>query len=155
MKHAIFKPLKNPKLFTSYVFLAIFLYTIGEYFTDREVMLGNYGKFHTYFDYTLSILVALLFPLFLIGIAHRGYLFGKKELLSKKWGFGISSGLIWVILSWASCCGPTLAVYFGLIPLMTWLPYDGIEIKLISIIVLLWANYDLYTNLETCRHKGK
>jgi hypothetical protein len=46
-----------------------------------------------------------------------------------------------------------LALYFGLIPLMTLLPYDGLEIKFLAVVWLLWANYDLYKYLELCRMK--
>lgn len=40
-------------------------------------------------------------------------------------------GIIGTIISGASCCGATLAASFGLLPLMSLLPYDGLEIKLI------------------------
>lgn len=57
------------------------------------------------------------------------------------------------ILSGCSCCGLTLASYFGLLPLMSFLPYSGLEIKILGTLGLLWALYDTYKNLETCRVK--
>jgi hypothetical protein len=66
---------------------------------------------------------------------------------------GASGGIIGTIISGASCCGGTIAIYFGLIPLMTLLPYDGLEIKGLAVLGLLWAIWDLYTHLETCRMK--
>jgi hypothetical protein len=36
---------------------------------------------------------------------------------------------------------------------MTALPYDGLELKVIAVIGLLWANYDLYKYLELCKMK--
>ena len=62
-------------------------------------------------------------------------------------------GIIGTILSGCSCCGLTLAASFGLLPLMTILPYDGLEIKILGALGLLYATWDIMVNLETCRVK--
>jgi hypothetical protein len=38
---------------------------------------------------------------------------------------------------------------------MNLLPYDGLEIKIIGTIGLLWALHDTYKNLEVCRMPKK
>jgi hypothetical protein len=63
-------------------------------------------------------------------------------------------GLIGTIISGASCCGATLAVYFGLLPLLTALPYSGLEIKILGTLGLLYALYDVLKNLEICEVKS-
>lgn len=80
-------------------------------------------------------------------------MFGHKENLHHKTGIGAISGVIGTILSGCSCCGLTLASYFGLLPLMNLLPYSGLEIKILGTIGLLWAIWDTYRNLEVCRVK--
>jgi hypothetical protein len=116
-------------------------------------MVGNYGKLHTYTDVALSMIMITGVPLFIIALYHKGSLFGKREHLHHKTGVGILSGLIGTIISGASCCGLTLASYFGLLPLMSLMPYDGLEIKLLGTLGLLWALSDILRNLETCSVK--
>jgi hypothetical protein len=116
-------------------------------------MFGNYGKFHTYTDIVLSMIMIFGFPLFIMGMYHKGSLFGRQENLQGKSIVGTISGTIGTILSGCSCCGLTLASYFGLLPLMNFLPYDGLEIKILGTLGLLWALSDILRNLETCRVK--
>ena len=149
----ILKPFQKPTLFSLYVFLVIVLLLLWWNFTNIEIMFWNYGNFHTYADIIFSMIIVFCFPLFLIGITYKWLLFWVRETIGWKNGIGASGGIIWTIISGASCCGWTLAIYFGLIPLMTLLPYDGLEIKLFAVIWLLWANYDLYKYLEVCRIK--
>lgn len=149
----ILKPFQKPTLFSLYVLLVIVLLLLWWNFTNIEIMFWNYGNFHTYADIIFSMIIVFCFPLFLIGITYKWLLFWVRETIGGKNGIGASGGIIWTIISGASCCGSTLAIYFGLIPLMTLLPYDGLEIKLFAVIWLLWANYDLYKYLEVCRIK--
>lgn len=117
-------------------------------------MVGNYGKLHAYLDVSLSIIMILGFPLFLMGFYHKSMLFGKGSL-DKKSGTGIVGGIIGTLISGASCCGATLATYVGLLPLMTLLPYDGLEIKILGTLGLLYALYDILKNLEVCQVKKR
>ena len=95
-------------------------------------MFGNYGELHTYTDIALSMVMISGVPLFIMAVYHKASMFGKSETLSGKTGIGAIGGTIGTILSGCSCCGLTLASYFGLLPLMSFLPYDGLEIKLIG-----------------------
>ena len=114
-------------------------------------MFGNYGTVHTISDILLSAFMILGFPLFLVSLMYRGEKFGTKDSLSGKSGVGLFSGILGTIISGASCCGLTLASYFGLIPLMTLLPYAGLEIKIFSVAGLLYALWYTLKNLDTCK----
>lgn len=150
---AIKKVFSRPWLFWMYMILILISFGIWWYFTDVRIMLGNYGKPFTYTDVGLSMLMVVGFPLFLVGILYKWLRFWHRENLDTKTGIGTISGLIGTILSGCSCCGLTLASYFGLLPLMSFLPYSGLEIKILGTIGLLWAIRDTYKNLETCRVK--
>ncbi|MDD2693766.1 MAG: hypothetical protein PHY14_02440 [Candidatus Gracilibacteria bacterium] len=145
------KPFKKRSLFITFIILVLIGFGIWWYFTDIAIMFGNYGKTHTYIDISLSVVMILGFPLFLIGILYKGMLFGHRENLHHKTGIGTLSGIIGTIISGSSCCGLTLASYFGLLPLMSMLPYSGLEIKILGTAGLLWAIQDTYKNLEVCR----
>ncbi len=147
------KIFSSPVFLLSYVFLVFSAFGIWWYFTDVQIMFGNYGKLFTYTDISLSMLMILGFPLFLVGILYKGFRFGYRENLDTKTGIGTISGIIGTILSGCSCCGLTLASYFGLLPLMSFLPYSGLEIKILGTLGLLWAIRDTYQNLESCRVK--
>lgn len=149
----IFKVLSSPRFFLSYILLVLIAFGIWWYFTDVRIMLGNYGKPFTYTDVSLSMLMVVGFPLFLVGLFYKWLRFWHRENLDAKTGIGTISGLIGTILSGCSCCGLTLASYFGLLPLMSFLPYSGLEIKILGTLGLLWAIRDTYQNLETCRVK--
>ena len=146
--HILFRSKKRKYIYTLFVAT---LWIIWWYFTDISIMLGNYGAFHTTIDILLSMLLILGFPLFLTALMYRGERFGKKEPLSRKNGVWFFSGVLGTIISGASCCGLTLASYFGLIPLMTLLPYDGLEIKILSVVGLTYALWEILKNLDTCK----
>lgn len=138
----------------AYISLILIAWSVWWYFTDVSIMIGNYGKLHTYTDVALSMVMIVGFPLFLIGFSYKASLFWKKTINTQS-GTGMISGTIGTIISGASCCGATLATYFWLLPLMTLLPYDGLEIKILGTLGLLYALYDIMKNLEVCQVKRK
>ena len=149
------------KLFSSWknilIYLTLTIITLWLWwnFTDIEIMFWNYGPLHTYTDIGLSIIMILGFPLFLIALIHRGWTLGNKENLSTKTGAGLLAWIIGTIISGCSCCGLTLAAYFGLLPLMNFLPYDGLEIKIVATLGMLYAIWDILRNLESCKMPKK
>ena len=123
--------------------------------TDMAIMFGNYGYVHTSLDIALSLVMILFFPLFLIALIYKSYKFWKRANINWKTSTGIVWGIIGTIISGASCCGATLAATLWLIPIMSLLPYDGLEIKIIGTLGLLYALYDILTHLETCKIRKK
>jgi hypothetical protein len=139
----------------AYTILILIAWSTWWYFTDIAIMLWNYGKIHTYIDIGLSIMMVFGFPLFILALSYKIMLFGNKENLHRKSIIGTIGGIIGTILSGSSCCGLTLASYFGLLPLMGFLPYSWLEIKILGAIGLMYALYDIMKNLEVCRMKKK
>ena len=153
----MFKNLKNLfsswKYFISYIVLVFCAFWIWWSFTDVRIMFGNYWSLHTYTDIALSWIMILGFPLFILALIYRGWKFGKTENLNTKTGVWLISWIIGTIISWASCCGLTLAAYFWLLPLLNFLPYDGIEIKVLWVLGLLYALWGILSELESCKIK--
>jgi hypothetical protein len=143
----------SPARILSYLILMLLAASLWWYMTDILIMFGNYGNTHTYTDIILSVVMILIFPLFLVALFYKSWKYGKRADMGPKTGTGIIGGTIATIISGASCCGATLAAYFGLLPLMALLPYDGLELKIIGVIGLLYATWDILVNLETCRVK--
>jgi uncharacterized membrane protein len=64
------------------------------------------------------------------------------------------SGIISVFITGASCCGITLISVLGLSSVIGFLeifPYHGLEIKALSIALLIYAVLDSLRNLESCK----
>ncbi len=135
----------------AYFALSILLWMLWWYSTDIRIMFGNYGKLHTYLDIWLSIFIILLFPILIISIFYKSWKYWKRadiELKTINWAI---SGILWTIISGASCCGATLGTYFGLLPLMAFLPYDGLELKFVWAVWLVYGLYNSLLYLDTCK----
>jgi hypothetical protein len=139
----------------AYIILVLAAGLLWWYTTDIAIMFGNYGTLHTYADIVLSMIMIFGFPLFILAVVYRGLLFGNRSNLDGKTGIGAIGGIIGTIMSGCSCCGLTLASYFGLLPLMGFLPYDGLEIKIIGTAGLVYALIQILGNLQTCKIKTK
>ena len=141
----------SPQRLISYLILTLLAGILWWYSTDIRIMFGNYGGLHTYTDIVLSILMILIFPLFLVALGYKSWTYGKRADIGAKTSTGIIGGIMGTIISGASCCGATLAASFWLLPLMSLLPYDGLEIKILGALGLLYATWDIMKNLETCK----
>lgn len=148
------KIFSNQKRILAYTVLVLISWLVWWNFTDVAIMIWNYGKFHTYTDVALSIIMITLFPLFIMGFWHKSMNFGKKSLNVGSWT-GILGGIVGTLISGASCCWATLAAYVGLLPLMNLLPYDGLEVKILGTLGLLYALYDILNNIEVCQVKKR
>lgn len=67
----ILKPFGKPSLILVFFILLVIASWLWWHFTDIDIMLGNYGKGHTYFDIGLSIIMVVGFPLFIIGLLYK------------------------------------------------------------------------------------
>ena len=73
-----------------------------------------------------------------------------KENLSS--GSGTFLGLL---VAGCPACSITLASYLGLGSLISFLPWYGLELKIIAIFLLIYANISLLKNLKVCEIKKK
>ncbi len=151
----MFKNLKH--LFSSinrlsiYLILVLLLALIWWHATDIKIMFGNYGNIHTYTDILLSVVMIITFPMFIIALIYRSWKYWKRADIDWNSINWIIWWILWTIISWASCCGATLAASFWLLPLMSFLPYSGLEIKVLGALWLLYALWEILINLETCK----
>lgn len=141
----------SPKRLITCMVLIMVLSLLWWYTTDTKIMFGNYGNIHTYTDIILSVIMIITFPIFIVALIYRSWKYWKRADIDWKSINWIIGGIIWTIISGASCCGATLAASFGLLPLMSFLPYSGLEIKVLGALWLLYATYEILVNLETCK----
>ena len=147
------KLFSSKKRFIMCMLWIISLSLLWWYSTDFRIMFGNYWLVHTYTDILLSWFIIITFPIFITALLYKSYKYWKRADINWKsinWIIGWIAG---TIISGASCCWATLAASFGFLPLMTFLPYSGLEIKIIAAIWLLYALIDTLIHLETCKVK--
>lgn len=116
------------------------------YFLDIELVKGNLGLRFLYTEITLSIIIAILFGSFFWGILHKIQCMNAGQTTT-----GIFAGFLWILVSGCPSCSITLAAYFGLAGIISALPYSGLELKILSVFILLYANYTLIRDLQVCK----
>lgn len=153
-----YRVLQNPFSFITW-FIVFLLSTFSWYwFSDIHYVAANYKSYtYAYFDSALSFGVVLFFPLLLAAIVYRSFLFGFSPTAKEpRWFLGIIGGITGIFISGASCCGVTLISLLGLTSVIGFLeifPYDGLEIKILWLILLLYAYFDIYAHIDNCKIK--
>ncbi|MCD5382894.1 hypothetical protein LR002_02115 [Candidatus Gracilibacteria bacterium] len=131
--------------------LGIVIIAIPEYyFMNSCLVIGNLGKVFYNTEIILTILNSILFGIFLGGTLYKIDFFSVK-----KSGIGLLGGFLGAIVSGCPACSITLASYLGLAGIISIFPYHGIELKFLSLFVLLYVDYSILKNLEMCELKIK
>ena len=107
------------------------------YFTKFDVMLGNLGILHTAAYSILNGLVAILFGVYLALLIHG--LNETKSLSLRKLGTGVIGAGSSVLVTGCVACSVTLASYLGLASVLTALPFYGLELNVVGVILLSYS----------------
>ena len=151
----IFKNLKKvllkPSSLISTIIAIIAIWALFNHFKNSELIIGNLGLTFYITELTLDIFIALLFWLFVWSTVYKMLYFStptKKHL----WVWWFAS-FFWILVSGCPACSITLASYLGLASILSVLPYNWIELKVLSFIMLLYVVYDTLKTLEVCSIK--
>lgn len=146
----IIKVLKSPIWIIGF-FVWIAIIAIPTYiFLDRELIINNMWCYFYITEIVLTIVISILFWLFVWATLYKVKYFSTWN--PSAWIFG---WIIWVLVSGCPACSITLASYIGLAGIISVFPYHGLELKIISIFLLIYANYSTMKNLEVCKVKIK
>lgn len=131
------------------VFVVLFAW-IQHIMTDTAAIRGNYGEVNLMIRQILdvSVLVLLfgLVRLFVYKYIHVGW-------WDKGTGAWLGWGLLSLIVTGCPACSIWLASYLGLSAFITWLPYDGVELKILSVLLMWYAVWDMWRKLDVCEIK--
>lgn len=118
------------------------------YFMNKDLIIGN--LWHTFYitEMSLTIVIALLFWLFIWATLYKINYFSVK----KSW-IWILGWFLWALVSGCPACSVTLASYLWLAWFMYLFPYSWLELKILSVLILLYANYSTIKTLEVCKIK--
>ncbi|MDP4038958.1 MAG: hypothetical protein Q8P57_00025 [Candidatus Pacearchaeota archaeon] len=119
-------------------------------------ILGFHNRILTH-SFVSLIIISILFGILVSLLTYKT----SKNLSERKnkSGFIASAGIFLGVLA-PGCitCGVGLASLLGLGAFLTFLPYEGLELSLLSIILLLFANYKVSKTLlnnNSCKIKQK
>jgi len=120
------------------------------YFLEPQLIIWNlwYSFFIT--EVVLTVIIALLFWLFLWSTLYKVNFFKIRESKS-----GYFWGFLGLIVSGCPACSITLASYIWLAGIISTFPYHWLELKFISIFMLIYSCYSTLSHLELCKIKTK
>ncbi len=146
----LIKVLKS-KVSLFWVFFWMLLIAIPTYyFLDSQIIIWNKWYTYYYFEMSLDFLIMLLFWIFLWATLYKMTYFSTwKTWVWFLWWF------LGILVSGCPSCTITLASYFWLAWIVSVLPFWWIELKVISVLILLYVCYSTLKNLEVCNLKIK
>ncbi len=136
---------------SSFFFLFLGIFIIGYpsyYFTESLQIIGNLGITFYYVEISLSIIISILFWLFLSASFYKL----KYFKTTNTWVWWIWA-FLGIIVTWCPACSITIASYIWLASIISILPFYWLELKFISVLMLIYANYSIIKNLEICKIK--
>ena len=117
--------------------------------TDDLLIKGNLGLSYYYINLISQFLISILFSSFLTFFIYKYFKFSTFDVKNSSTSFiGTFFG---ILVAGCPACSLTVASYIGLASLVSFLPFFGLELKLISIIMLIYANYSTINSLNTCQ----
>ncbi|MFH2021465.1 MAG: hypothetical protein ABIJ34_08700 [archaeon] len=122
-------------------------------FTHFEQIYWNMGALIAYSQIISQIILSALFG---INVGLLYFKLNDSATFSAKDAHGTSIGaILGIVVSGCPACGITIASYFGLATVIASLPFFGIELKVIGILVLLYSINSLSEKLMLCQRKIK
>lgn len=131
------------------IIFGIFIYIS----TNFRLLIGNYGMTFAVIEIILMILIILFFGIFFPASVYK---FVKTSSFSaKENSSSIIGTFIGILVTGCPSCSIVIASYIGLGGFLALLPWGGMSLKVISVILLLYANYSILKNLNVCKIKPK
>lgn len=118
---------------------------------NRESLIFWYWDEYFYFILWLDTVLAILFGIFLGSTLYKMIYFGNRKA-SKIWFLW---WFLWTLVWGCTSCSLTFASYLWLASFMAFLPYGWLEIKIISVLLLIYVCFSSLKNLEVCNLKLK
>ena len=140
---------KDKRYLVFFIFVCGGIYYLFDLFTYKQLIIGNYGEIY-YFSHLISqIIISLLFALFLTMSVYKFIAFSSYS--AKDGSTSFFATFVGILAAGCPACSITFASYIGLAGLLSLFPYDGLELKIIAIPLLGYANYSLSKSLYTCK----
>ncbi len=119
-------------------------------FTDIPLLFGNLGPWRATAHILSDVLLAALFGLNLSLLIYKAKLASLSKKITATTTLG---GILSVLITGCPACSLTLASYLGLASILSALPFGGLEVKIIGLLLLVYSTNYLLKTLTTCKKK--
>lgn len=130
----------------AFVLVWVIIYSM----TNYPLIRGNMWNQIYYLWVVIDILFVLLFSFFVAGFVYKSLLFSTYK--NVWWRFGWFLG---VLVTWCTSCSISIASYLGIAWLISLLPWWGIELKIIWLLLVIYWFYNTFNKLTECKIKKK
>ncbi len=144
------------KIFSQRIYFMLFLLFsvimggLLSFLTDLPLIQGNYGQLYANTTVVVIVLIAVLFG---INITALIYKISESNKLHIKATTSTTIGsFLAILVAGCSVCGFSFAYILGLGSVVAVLPFAGLELKIIAIILLVYSNYTILTQPQ-CKLK--
>ncbi len=118
-------------------------------FANTALTIGNLGMTYFIVQTISQSLISVLFAIFVAVSIYKIILFSDFSVKENTSSF--IGGIVTVIVAGCPACSVTLASYIGLAGFFSLFPFLGLELKVITVPILLWANYSVLKTLTACQ----
>ena len=120
-------------------------------FANVQLTIGNLGMTFFIVQTITQSLIAVLFAIFVPTSIYKIVLF--SDFSAKESSSGVISGTFAVLVAGCPACSVTFASYLGLAGFFSLFPFYGLELKVLTVPILLWATHSTLKNLTACEMK--
>jgi hypothetical protein len=133
--------------------LSVFLLFQGIFyaFSNTELTIGNLGITYYIVQTVSQTLISILFGLFVSISVYKIILFSDFSVKENTGSF--IGGVATVLVAGCPACSVTIASYIGLAGFFSLFPFLGLELKVITVPILIWAIYSVLKDLTACQMK--
>lgn len=123
------------------------------YFTNFEIISGNLGAAQAWGQVLFQAAMVPLFGLNIALVVYRFNLF--REVGTKAQGASAVGTFFGSIVAGCPACSITLASFLGLGTVISGLPFYGLELLVVGLLLLGYSNWWLAKNLTMCKVRKK
>lgn len=121
---------------------------IWRYFSNLDLTKGNMWARFAYFEIIVYWIFLIFFTIFVAASVYQRRFFKKINI--KTSGAGGVWWIFGILVAWCPACSITLASYLWLASVMSLLPRNWLELKILWVIIVCYAAWKTVNGLETC-----
>jgi len=140
--------LRSPQSLLWWIIAWFIVGVLWRYFMDFDLIIWNQWHTVAYTEFILFLVFVVLFGLF-VSISIYKVLYFRSGDVTQIWLWWVGWFLSLLVV-WCPACSITFASYIWLASMLSLLPYNGLELKVIWILFLLYSCFASLRTLQTC-----
>ncbi len=143
------KVIKHIPSLSIWVITGVIAFLLIHWFTDYGIIYWNMWETYKNAEFYSNIVMSALIWIFIASSFYKIYLF--SDFSAKQNSTWIIWSFLWIITVGCPACALTVGSYIWLGGILTSMPFFGMEIKIIGILIMLVGIFFTLKDLETCK----